>query len=177
MSCPSAPYQYKYLQQSWDAGDEWDNPETPVIPDPVIGTYCFYWNYTGYLGGRRGVFVGPKYLAGGRGQSRLLVSDYFGYDHWRSPTSYGSCERFKRADVTDETWVSSAYWSRPKVDDSISPDTLKIKLHAGYTDGHIEKYKPSEVVPMKVSLTPDGTVPYPNGVGAGTFYLPDNGAR
>jgi prepilin-type N-terminal cleavage/methylation domain-containing protein len=175
MSCPSSPYRYKYLQQSWEAGDAWDSPETPVIPDPVIGTYCFYWNYTGYLAGRRRVFVGPKYLGGGRGQSKLLVSDYFGYDHWRSPNAYGSCERFTRADIIEETWVSSAYWSRVKLDDRIGLDTLKIRLHAGYADGHVEAYGPSETAPMKVSLAADGSVPYPDGVGAGTLYLPSSG--
>ena len=44
---------YKHLQQSWDAGDDWDHPETSPRPDPVFGTYCFYWNYTGYLPARQ----------------------------------------------------------------------------------------------------------------------------
>lgn len=29
MFCPSAPRKYEYLQQAWDAGDEWSNPDTP----------------------------------------------------------------------------------------------------------------------------------------------------
>jgi prepilin-type N-terminal cleavage/methylation domain-containing protein len=169
MYCPSAPKKYKYLQESWEAADEWDNPETPPVQDPVVGTYCFYWNYTGFLGGRRGVFKGPRNPSGGRGQSKLLVSDYFGYGHWRSPNAYGSCERFKGASVMPETWVSASYWSGRRCG--------KIELHAGYTDGHVESYSASEVVPMKVSITSDGSVPYPEGVGPGVIYLPRNGLR
>jgi prepilin-type processing-associated H-X9-DG protein len=56
----------------------------------------------------------------------------------------------------------------------VNLNTIDIKLNAGYTDGHVESYKTSEVVPMKVSLIPDGSVPYPNGVGPGIFYLPAN---
>lgn len=172
--CPNAPSKYKYLQEAWDAGDDWNNPETtgPLLDfDPVSGTYCFYWSYIGFLGGRRGLFRGPRSLSGGRGESKLLVTDYFGYDHWRSQNAYGSCEKFRRADITDGTCVSSAYWSRLKSDE-ISLERLTIKLHAGYTDGHVASYTPSEVVPMRVSVTSDGSVPYPDGTGPGVFYLP-----
>ncbi|MHC4664719.1 MAG: hypothetical protein ACYS9T_02025 [Planctomycetota bacterium] len=102
----------------------------------------------------------------------MLVSDYFGYDHWRSPKAYGSCEQFKGADITEGTHVSSAYWSCPKPGGGGKADIPKIELHAGYTDGHVETYLPSEVVPMRVSMTADGSVPYPDGVGPGVFYLP-----
>jgi len=177
MFCPNAPRKYKYFQEAWNAGDDWDNPETAPMQDPVMGTYCFYWNYVGFLGGRRGVFKGPWNPSVGRGQSKLLISDYFGYGHWRSPNAYGSCERFNGASVVSETWVSSAYWSRLAPDGDIRLDTLKIKLHAGYTDGHVESYSASEVVPMKVSIASDGSVPYPDGVGPGVIYLPINGLR
>ena len=53
-------------------------------------------------------------------------------------------------------------------------DEIQIKLHAGYTDGHVESYSANEVTTMKVSITSDGSVPYPTGVGAGDFYLPRN---
>jgi prepilin-type processing-associated H-X9-DG protein len=46
-----------------------------------------------------------------------------------------------------------------------------VKLNAAYTDGHVESYKASEAVPMKVSLTPEGAPPYPDGTG-GIFFLP-----
>ena len=178
MFCPSAPEKYKYLQQSWDACDEWDNPESSFPYDPVWGTYCFYWNYIGYLGAGKSPFRGPRSPAGGRGYSKLLVSDYFGYDHHRSLKAYGSCERFKRATITPGTEASSAYWSY-KSNGHIGPDALDIKLHTGYMDGHVESFTPSETVPMRVSITADGSVPYPSGIGLGPgiFYLPLNGLR
>jgi prepilin-type N-terminal cleavage/methylation domain-containing protein len=170
MYCPNAPQKYKYLQEAWDAGDNWDNPDTPVLTDPVGGTYCFYWNYIGYIGGRRIVFKGPQGPASGGKYSKLLVSDYFGYDHWRNPGSYGSCENFSGADITPETLLLSAYWSRK----SAANNPPEIKLRAGYTDGHVETYSTSQTIPMKVSITADGTVPYPDGVGPGVFLLPRN---
>ena len=174
MFCPSAPSQYTYLQQAWSAGDEWDNPETPFASDPVGGTYCFYWNYTGNLSAENLLFRGPRGPSVSRKYSKLLVSDYFGYSHWRSPGDYGSCERFEAAGVTAETWLLSAYWSRPADPNAPRPD---LELRAGYTDGHVETYSTSDVVPMKVSITSDGTVPYPDDVGPGVFYLPSNALR
>ena len=173
MFCPSAPMRYKYLQESWDAGDEWDNPETAPRQDPVIGTYCFYWNYIGILEEQSSLFRGPRNSFAGRGESKLLISDYFGYGHWRSPGAYSSCENFNGASVTAETWVASAYWSGVKAEVGLP----RIKLNAGYTDGHVESYSASEVVPMKVSLTSDGSRPYPDGMGPGIFYIPENGLR
>ncbi len=175
MFCPNAPREYKYLQAAWNAGDNWNNPDTPSIEDAVIGTYCLYWNYTGFLGGRRGVFNGPRgpgYC--GRGQSTLLVSDYFGYDHWRSRGAFSSCEQFKDAQSTSGTWISSDFWSCPASRDELRLDAIRIVLHAGYTDGHVEKFAPSDVVPMEVSITSDGSEPYPASVGPGVFCLPRN---
>ena len=170
MFCPNAPQKYEYLQQAWDAGDNWDNPKTAFPADPAGGSYCFYWNYRGFLGRRRVVFRGPQGPASSRRYSKLLVSDYFGYDHWRNPGSFGSCEPFDGAGITPETWLLSSYWSRR----SDAEDSPEIKLKAGYTDGHVETYSSSDVVPMKVSITADGTVPYPDGVGPGVFFLPRN---
>ena len=171
MYCPSAPHKYKYLQQAWDAGDAWDNPDTGPTSDPLGGTYCFYWNYRGFLTERNSVFRGPQGPAsGGRHSSKLLVTDYFGYDHWRTQGAYGSCEPFRGAGVTPETWLLSAYWSRTNPAES----TPEFRLRAGYTDGHVETYSPSDVTPMKVSLSRDGTVPYRDGFGPGIFFLPRN---
>jgi len=174
MYCPSAPNKYKYLKQAWLAGDAWDNPETDPVPDPVIGTYCFYWNYTGYLADSGEVFTGPVNPSCGNGQSSLIVSDYFGYDHWRNRGAYLSCERFKNWEVTPETWVSSAFWSSEKTGFDDVPSRIDIKLNAGYADGHVESYTGAEVVTMKVSLTFDGKKPYPSGVGPGDIYIPQN---
>ncbi len=169
--CPSAPREYKYLRQAWDAGEKWDNPNTTFPADPVGGTFSLFWNYTGFIGGRRVTIKGPTGPAQGRKCSKLLVADYFGYDHRRSPGAYSSCEKFKGADITPETWLSSAYWSRTTDPNAPMPE---IKLKAGYIDGHVETYSTSEAVPMKIAITADGTVPYPDGVGDGTFFLPPN---
>ena len=170
MYCPNVPHKYEHLQKAWDAGDNWDNPNTSFPSDPVGGTYCFYWNYRGFVGGRRVVFRGPQGPASSGRYSKLLVSDYFGYDHWRNPGSFSSCEPFDGADITPETYLLSSFWSRK----SDADDFPVIKLRAGYTDGHVETYSASNVVPIKVSITADGTVPYPDGVGPGVFFLPRN---
>jgi prepilin-type N-terminal cleavage/methylation domain-containing protein len=172
MFCPNAPQKYKKLQNAWDAGDYWDNPETDPVGDPVSGTYCFYWNYTGYLENRDYLFKGARdSSAGGRGQSKLLVSDYFGYDHYRSPNCYGSCEKLAAASITEGTPLSSAYWSRRK---SIQSSMPEIELQAGYTDGHVEKYSSTDTLTMRVIWKPETGEPYPNGIGPGNFYLPRN---
>ncbi|MCK4752031.1 MAG: type II secretion system protein [Planctomycetes bacterium] len=179
MFCPNAPRRYKYLQEAWDAGDNWDNPDEGGSTDPVIGTYCFYWNYIGFLEGRSSLFRGPRNSLASRGESKLLVSDYFGYGHWRSLEFYGSldfyssCEKFNGASVTPETYASSAHWAVEKA----KVGQPNIKLNAGYTDGHVESYSTSEVVPMKVSTSSDGTTPYLDGTGPGIIYIPENGLR
>jgi prepilin-type N-terminal cleavage/methylation domain-containing protein len=168
MFCPDAPQKFKYLQQAWDAGDKWDNPDTTTSSDSLTGTYCFYWNYIGYLGGSKGTFFGPQNPSTGKMFSKLLITDYFGYNSWRSPGLYGSCESFEAAKIIPETWLLSAFWTGKGADKSAP----QIKLRAGYTDGHVETYDSTDVVAMRVSLTSDGRTPYPDGVGPGIFYLP-----
>jgi prepilin-type N-terminal cleavage/methylation domain-containing protein len=173
--CPSAPRQYAYLQQSWDAGDDWDNPDTPVPSDPVGGTYCFYWNYIGYLGGPRELFKGPRGPASGGLHSQLLISDYFGYGHWRMPGAFASCEKLAGGDIIEETWLLSALWSGGGDPKTAMP---QVKLRAAYTDGHVETYYPNDVSALRVSMTPEGTPPYPDGgASAGIFYIPRNAVR
>lgn len=173
--CPSAPQQYKYLQQSWDAGDNWDNPDNELDSDPVDGTYCFFWNYIGYLGGPRQLFRGPRGPASGGWDSQLLVSDYFGYGHWRTPDSFASCEKLPGGDILEEQWLESAWW---KLAGDPNHGMPQIKLRAAYTDGHVETYYPNEVSAMRVSMTPEGTPPYPDGAGSrGIFYIPRNAVR
>ena len=173
MFCPSAPQTYKYLQQSWNAGDDWDNPETEYPADPVGGTYCFYWNYRGVIEGRRSNFRGPINPAGNRSYSKLLVSDYFGYDHWRTPGYFGSCESFEGDKRISETLLLSSYWA----DEGELENLPEITLKAGYSDGHVETYSSHDVMPMKVSITADGTTPYPDGVGPGIFFIPRDALR
>ena len=167
--CPNAPRKYKYLQQAWDAGDSWDNPETFWPKDPVSGTYCFYWNYTGYLEDMDFLFQGPRRPADGLGQSKLLLSCYFGYDHWRSRNAYGSCERFGGASITEGALLSSAYWSGKAGHTSPIP---RVKLFAGYLDGRVESYSASDTLIMRVIWKPATGEVYPPGIGPGDFYLP-----
>lgn len=174
--CPDAPKEYTYLQESWEAGDDWDHPETARSQDPVVGTYCFYWNYIGCLDSGR-VFRGPRTPAAGGGQSKLLTSDYFGYGHWRSPNSYISCERFKGVRALPETWVASSYWSGAPCAEGEGLEELEVTLQAGYVDGHVESFTPANAEKMRVSMTDDGSVAYPDGIGPGIFYLPKNGLR
>ena len=56
MTCRNAPREHQYLQDAWDAGEAWENPDAPIA-GPMLGTYCFYWNFVGSLGPNR-VFRG-----------------------------------------------------------------------------------------------------------------------
>ncbi len=175
--CPSAPAKYEFLQEAWDAGDAWDHPDTPAVPDPVMGTYCFYWNYYGFLADVNAIFVGPSGPAKGYRQSSVLVTDYFGYDHWRSPSAYGSCERMPSAEIADGTNQSSAYWARAGNATVEELRRFRIRLQAAYVDGHVESYLPAETRPMKVILDPRTGEPYPDDTRKGIFYLPRTGVR
>ncbi len=170
MACRNAPREHEYLKDAWDGGDEWVNPVVGL--GPLTSTYCFYWDYTGFLG--PGLeFKGPSTTSSPPGESKLLVSCYFGFDHWRSSGVYSSCEKFRDACITEETPLASAYyWSGPTADVGLS--ALRIKLHAGYTDGHVGSYPASDVVPMEVIVDRPTGAPYPPGLGAGVFFLPQD---
>jgi prepilin-type N-terminal cleavage/methylation domain-containing protein len=173
--CPNAPKKFQYLQQAWDAGDDWDNPETTTPTDPLSGTYCFYWGYVGYLGEGPRLFRGPRTPAAVGRQSQLLVSDYFGYGHWRTPHAFASCERLSGADIDPETQLGSAWWKLEGDPTVAVPD---MKLRAGFTDGHVETFSPSEAVPMRVGMTPEGVPPFDDsGPNPGLYYIPQNAAR
>ena len=175
MFCPNAPQKFRYLQEAWDAGDDWDNPETDVPFDPLNGTYCFYWGYTGYLGEGPRLFRGPRTAAALGSQSRLLMSDYFGYGHWRTPGAFASCERLDGGDFDPQTQIISAWW---KLDGDPSVAMPNVTLRAAYTDGHVESYKPSEAIPMRVAQTPEGVPPFPDGgTSAGQFFIPRSASR
>jgi prepilin-type N-terminal cleavage/methylation domain-containing protein len=170
MFCPNAPRKYKYLQAAWDAGDEWDNPEMPIGGNQVYGTYCFYWNYTGYLEERDYLFQGPRNSASGGRCSKLLVSDYLGYNHWRSSGTYSSCEKFAGASINEGTQLSSDYWSGEVTDEPTAPE---IKLRAGYTDGHVETFCSSDTLTMKVIKNPQTGEPYDDDIDSpGCIFLP-----
>jgi prepilin-type N-terminal cleavage/methylation domain-containing protein len=170
--CPSAPRQYTYLQEAWEAGDDWDHPLTEPPSDPFTGAYCFYWNYIGYLGQPRTLFRGPTGPASGGMYSGLLMSDYFGYGNWQRPEAFLSCEKLAGADIVEETWLEAARWSLDGDPDITLPN---VKLRAAYTDGHVETYTPADTLPMRVPLTAEGVPPYADGpTSPGIFYIPRN---
>ena len=177
LSCPSSPAKYPYLDDFWRAGEAWDNPETGFTDDSVLGSYCFYWNYVGYLSEQERPFHGPQIDAGRAGCSRLLISDYLGFNHWRSPDAFGSCERFARAEVTTETYEAATYWIHSTQGQSDLAG-VRLKLQAGFTDGHVETYRPSDTTILEVSETLDGTAPTFSGVGLGPglFCIPRSAA-
>lgn len=178
--CPSAPSKYAFAQEAWEAGDAWDHPSPDTAAeDPLFGNYCLYWNYVGCIEGRTTPFVGPRSSTPKSGESKLLISDYFGYDHWRneltygSRKAYGSCQPFRGAQITAGTSVASDFWSVFDPDDQLNASQFEPTLRAGYIDGHVERFSPADTAVLKVSMTADGKTPYPDGVGpAGTFYIP-----
>lgn len=172
--CPNAPRKYKYLQAAWSAGDDWDNPDSMALPfDAVKGTYCFYWNYTGLVEGK--LFTGPWSPASGRGQSKIVMTCYFGYDCYLAPGAYGSCERFNGASASRVQEVAASdFWFR-RQSPGVRLNTINIKLHAGYVDGHVESFTAADVAPMKVIKNRTTNEPY--NYGPGDFYLPKNALR
>ena len=165
--CPNVPEEYPYMQEAWEAGDDWDNPETGRIFDPLFGSYSFYWGYLGHTSGS--TFQGPRTTWRSRGERTLLVSDTFAYDNWRCPDAFISCEKFRQGGDVPRAAVSSGYWYCLENDGSTSLNSLKIRLQGGFVDGHVESYSTAKVTPMQISITSNGSMP--NKV-YGTFYLP-----
>jgi len=173
MYCTNAPSDYPYLQQAWQAGDDWIDPQTGLRNPPFSGTYCFWWNYVAVLDGRGRFFVGPIKDSGSRYTSGMLVSDYFGYNHYRSPRAYMSCEQFKNAKVAGAGLFSSPLWLK---DGDTDISLLRIKLHAGFTDGHVETFSPSETDSVKAIIERPSRV-YPDGIGPGKIFIPKTAVR
>jgi prepilin-type N-terminal cleavage/methylation domain-containing protein len=175
LSCPSSPASYPYLNDFWRAGDQWDNPDTGFTDDSAGGSYCFYWNYVAHLSESKSPFRGPQTDDGRDGGSHLLISDYFGFNHWRSPDAFGSCERFARAEITTETREATAHWFYTPPGRA-SRSSVHLRLQAGFVDGHVEPFRAGETVVLEVSETLDGTTPALSGfgLGAGQFYIPQN---
>jgi hypothetical protein len=173
LSCPSSPRPYPYLEDAWRAGEQWDNPDTGFTDDSVLGSFCLYWNYVGHLTDQQRPFYGPQTDDGRPGCSRLLISDYLGFNHWRSPDAFGSCEPLPGAEITAETHEAPAYWFRPPHG---PPDrtSVPLKLQAGFVDGHVEAYRPDETAVLEVAEALDGATAALSGfgLGAGQFYIP-----
>ena len=90
------------------------------------------------------------------------MTDYVGYNHFRSPKAYGSCERFRNATVTEGSDISSVVLVPPRRADPRGPGRAGTSSsNAGYVDGHVESYSPADAVPMRVILRPETGEPYP----------------
>ncbi len=185
MFCPNGPEKYSYLQEAWEAGDDWDNPDTLLLEDSMSGAYCFWVGYTGLL--EDGLFKGPRNMFGGRGESELMVSDYFGFANWRNKMcfggdyyAYGSCEPFEGAEVTpgEPSYpAGSAFWSGLSTD-GYNLETIKVKLNACFADGHVESYTPAEVTTLKVIKNRFSLEVYEyDEHGPGYFYIPISGSH
>ena len=172
LHCPSTPSQYTHLEEAWQAGDQWDHPLTPVPFDPLVGTYNVFWNYTGYLQAYDSPFTGPEGPAASSRQSKLVMTDYLGFDHWSNPDAYSSCEQLKGAESKPETWVAASCWSSPPQESAAGHTIPQVTLRAGFTDGHVESYGERELTILKVALDNDGTKPLPDGAGAGNIFIP-----
>ncbi len=168
--CPNAPKEPDFLQEMWDAGDDWDCPYTRFPQDPFIGTYSLYWNYVGKLRQEGRYFVGPKKSSGGIGEATVLVSDSFFYHHYRARKAFGSCEKFRGVTATEfcyeeaDYWYGGSWWERPEV-----------KLNAAYVDGHVETYCSEDTTPMEVIIDVETGATYQGFMGMGVFYVPLNG--
>jgi len=177
LSCPSNPEKYFYLEDFWRAGEQWDNLDTSYTDDSVLGSFCFYWNYIGHLTEQERPFRGPQTDDGRNGGSRMLISDYFGFNHWRSPEAFGSCERMPRAEVVAATSSAPPFWCQTSQGQTDRAN-VQIKLRAGFVDGHTKTYRPCDTTILELADDIAGTTPAFSGLGlgAGEFYIPRDGA-
>ena len=175
MACPSAPADYSNLQNAWNAADYWDNPDTLRLQDPLFGTYSYWWNYKGYLSEHGKIFYGPSSSDASNRQSTLLASCTFGTTpnpaNWLDLGDYISCEKFRKSGKTPQYSVASQLWNRMN-HNGTSRELLEIKLNAAYIDGHVEQFSAADTTTLKVSMSPDGGLPYfPDNL-RGDIYIP-----
>ncbi len=174
--CPNAPTKNERLQQAWEAGENWGNPDTNHDADQFLGVYCFYWNYLGELDGNKPFFRGPRGSYDSGKESSVLVSCYMGYNPYRSPNSFESCEKFDDSKISSFDGIEISYskedssdcWLLNTSHGAEDVSLIKIKLHAGFTDGHVEAYSPSETVKMDVIGYTSTDTGRP-----GSFYIPE----
>lgn len=172
MQCPNAPRRFRYLQDAWDQGDAWDNPDNGPGPDELRGSYCMFWDYRGYMPDFDRAFRGAEKSAGQAGESTLLATDYFAFDHRRHPNAYASCEKFAASDRTIESSFYPSYW---QTDEPLT--SIRIRPAAAYIDGHVEPFDAKDIVEVKVAKTADGRVPFADQLQAGTVLIPRQASR
>ena len=190
MACPGSKT-FSRLQDARDMGDDWDLDDDNDYRDWLYGTYCLYWNYEGVLEDGS-LFVGPRFVGGGTGQSKLVTSDYLGYAHWRSrypslPDSQYliSCEPLDNGRIIPEIDHAAPLWAkRAQLESDERPDLTSITttFRAAYADGHVETYSAAETEPMWVIKNVTGPRIwgdlrwnlYELEWSPGIFYLPQN---
>ena len=176
--CPNGPGQKREfkenLDEAWEKGDWYERNGRGK--DMVIGTSCFYWNYVGRVAQTGGYFIGPRRATGRWGESKLLVSDYLGYDNWQSSNAYASCDKFKGSGKKIPSCeTTAAFW--------VGDDSLpEIELCGGYIDGHVEKYSSFDTVGLKVIIDRETgetytTMDEAKRKGPGIFFVPEKGLR
>jgi prepilin-type processing-associated H-X9-DG protein len=179
--CPSSPGPHTYWDEAWAQGDQWHYPESDDADGaaPLFGSYCFLWDYTAYLEGPWGPFVGPRSQLPRAEESDVLVCDYFGYDDWRNRGSFGSCEPLKHDEIVAEFEWHSSYWSYRNHRVGDDPRCLTTKLNAGYLDGHVAGYRPSDATAIRVSEAPHGQEAYSSDDprNPGCFFVPTQTIR
>ena len=173
MSCPSSPRPFKFMQKAWDAGDNWDNRENGKSLDPLLGTYCLYWNYRGYLPDKNAPFVGPEDSSGGGRRSPMVVSDMLvtHYNRLDDSNYLGSCEALPNSSMTSPTALCSSYWNRP------ADMELGTRFNAGYLDGHVSSYNLSETVRCRFPIARTAARRSREELLLGTFLIPREGLR
>lgn len=172
MFCPSAPRKYKYIQEAWEAGEDWEYPDSVSAgADSFYGTYGLYWGYRGNLIDTGDVFRGPSRSSGLPGEGSILVGDCLGYGQGETVEysgKYFSCEKLKGGEFTLEKWRFPSYWWRSGDKASV----LDVKINAAYTDGHVSSYTFDESVRMRLANNYSGTQPKSNSY---EFFLPKDG--
>jgi hypothetical protein len=177
-SCPAAPDDFSYLQEMWDAGENWDYPGM-AGDDVFSGNYAFYWNYEGIIqgaDGQRKRFKGPQGPGSSRKYSKLLISDYLGYGGGLDeppPCRFASCDGFKGALVQKEKHIAASYWIGEL--NATPEDIPVIKLKALYTDGRVETYDSRDTVILDVIKDRKTLETYGQGslTTPGWFFLPE----
>ncbi|AQT68511.1 putative major pilin subunit [Anaerohalosphaera lusitana] len=113
--------------------------------------YALLWNYEAFQ--REPVFIGP----GPKSKNKLLICDTFMYTGalalGKNPQNQNkwACSHPFDTGTKDKTADVAFFIGSGDVDDINTDNALrKIKMNAGYTDGHVEVYEGSETVRQQV---------------------------
>jgi len=164
MFCPN-PAEFQEADTIWALKDGSDRQN-------FNSSYCFYWGrYQGYLHEYDRYFAGARTSTVNHGESKLLVSDYFGANNEILPSSadsvdlqslkikltdfHTSCERIPKGRRQKPKYSTVSFWIKYG---GLTARDWEIPLHAGYTDGHVSRYYVGEATSMEVLSGPGGTM-------------------